>query len=126
MIGPWQRLRDEMAAFSSEPYLLTVTAGRQPHCGIVEVTCAEDRLMIASPGTRGVADAAEHPQISLLWPPAAPGGYSLIVDGVAAAPAPGEDAALVVRPTRAVLHRRGPAADPQRSTCGSDCIPILP
>ena len=47
----WARLRDEIAAFTTEPYLLTVTAGAQPHCGTVTVTWGR-RSAGRTPGQR--------------------------------------------------------------------------
>lgn len=119
---PLQRLRREAATFAGDPYLLTVIAERRPHCSTVAVGYSDEGLVIASPGSHGTADSREHPLVSLLWPPAQPGGYALIVDGIAASNGTG----MVVRPTRAVLHRRGAPADPPLSECNSDCIPILP
>ena len=119
---PLQRLRQEMATFGGSPYLLTVTEEHRPHCATVEVTCNDEDLVITSPGSHGATDPREHPQVSLLWPPAEPGGYALIVDGTAVA----KGTELVVRPTRAVMHRRGAPADPPLSACSSDCVPILP
>ena len=58
----------------------------------------------------------------LSWPPAERGGYALIVDGTAVVKA----TKLVVRPTRAVLHRRGAPVGPPLAACSSDCVPILP
>ena len=119
---PLQRLRQAMATFVGDPYLLTVTGEHGPHCGAVEVTCSDEDLVIAAPGSHSATDARERPQVSLLWPPAERGGYALIVDGTAVA----KGTELVVRPTRAVLHRRGAPADPPLSACSSDCVPILP
>jgi hypothetical protein len=49
--------------------------------------------------------------VTLLWPPHEPGGYSLIVDGRAeATESDGETVRFGVVPTRALLHRDSPAA----------------
>jgi hypothetical protein len=61
--------------------------------------------------------------VSLLWPPAEPGGYSLIVDGTAAAGV--REGRLAVTPTRAVLHRPASAPGDARPGCSADCVPIL-
>ena len=63
--------------------------------------------------------------MSLLWPAAVPGGYSLFVDGTATVSGDGEQASVAIRPTRAVLHRPGPLPGEPISACGSDCIPLL-
>jgi hypothetical protein len=62
--------------------------------------------------------------VTLLWSPA-DDGYALIVDGVAEV----HDDMVVIRPTRAVLHRprpeqsSGPGAKPEGS-CAADCLEI--
>ncbi len=69
----------------------------------------------------------ERPLVTLLWPPAEPGGYSLIVDGtVTSAEGAGTgDNSVVVRPTKAVLHRPAVSPDDASPGCGSDCVPLL-
>ena len=56
-------------------------------------------------GGRSSRNAQVHPDVSLLWPPFEPGGYSLISDGVARDLG---DERMAFSPTKAVLHR--PAA----------------
>ncbi len=51
--------------------------------------------------------------------PPSPDGYSLIVDGTAAAGS--GDGEIVVTPTKAILHR--PAVDAEGKRTGSDCAP---
>jgi hypothetical protein len=55
---------------------------------------------------------AQHPDVTLVWPPSKPGGYTLIVDGRGEL----EGDALTIVPDRAVLHR--PAGN------SHDCVPI--
>jgi hypothetical protein len=62
--------------------------------------------------------------VTLLWPPAEPGGYDLIADGTGTCRQAGDDVALFVTVSRAVLQRRGAAAAGSGSSCGSDCIPL--
>jgi hypothetical protein len=102
--------------------LLTVSDDARPHA--VAVAAAWDGAALAlSVGKRTAANASARPQVSLLWPPNEPGGYSLIVDGTAAATR--EEGRIAVTPTRAVLHR--PAATPEAAKpgCSADCVPIL-
>jgi hypothetical protein len=73
------------------------------------------------PRTWTEAEAAGYRQVSLLWPPAELGGYSLMADGTGRR---GQAGTLVVAVTRAVLHRRGPAPAGSTASCGSDCIPL--
>jgi hypothetical protein len=74
-------------------------------------------------GNRSARNSSVRPQVSLLWPPNEPGGYSLIVDGTAALPS--GDGRIAVTPTRAVLHRPAAAPDPDKPSCSADCVPIL-
>ena len=121
------RLRAEIRSRAADPYLLTVTSGCRPHCGTVTVTwdAADDSLAVRpAPRTWAGSAAAGHCQVTLLWPPDGPGGYNLIVDGTGASRLAGDDPAIVVTITRAVLHRRGPAPANSSSACGSDCVPL--
>ena len=80
-------------------------------------------LLCRTPG-RGRRRPADR-QVSLLWPAAEPGGYSLIVDGTGACGQADDGPALTVKVTRAVLHRRGAAPAGSSSPCGSDCLPFI-
>lgn len=77
-------------------------------------------------GSRGTARNLEsNDAVTVLFPPPAPRGYSLIVDGTATATADGFD----VTPAHAVLHRPADHADPADgppvdTACGHDCAPI--
>ncbi|HET7072762.1 MAG TPA: pyridoxamine 5'-phosphate oxidase family protein [Mycobacterium sp.] len=130
------------AALTDYPfaYLITVDDGYRVHT----VTVAPElRSLPESPdGPAAVLDIglvgghtrenlAHRSDVTLLWPPSEPGGYSLIVDGIAEAQS-GSDAGseagsetvrLGVVPTRALLHRE---ADPDSPTaakgCKHDCV----
>jgi hypothetical protein len=118
------RLRAEIRSRPCDPYLLTVTADGRPHCGTVTVTGDAPGGPLTGgpvPDTWAEAAAAGYRQVSLLWPPGEPGGYSLMADGTAG---PGPAGTLVVTVTRAVLHRRGPAPTGSTASCGSDCVPL--
>lgn len=116
-----EQLRAETRRFEIAPYLLTVSDDARPHAVAVAAAWAGDALAM-DVGKRSAANAKARPQVSLLWPPNEPGGYSLIVDGTAAATS---DDRIAVTPTRAVLHR--PAATPEAAKpgCSADCEPIL-
>ena len=63
---------------------------------------------------------AHRSDVTLLWPPAEPGGYSLIVDGRAEVTvADAETVRLAVVPTRALLHRD---ADPDSPNAAKGCL----
>ena len=115
------RLRNEMQRFTFPPYLITVSDDAHPHAVAVDVTWERDTLA-TKVGKRSARNASAHPDVSLLWPPNEPGGYSLIVDGTAAFTT---DDRIVVTPTRAVLHRPAASADLLKPGCTADCEPIL-
>ncbi len=102
-------------------YLLTVGDDARSHVVAVTTTMTDDTLLIAGPGRRTRANLAAHPSVTLVWAPADPRDYSLIVDGVGSLR--GDE--LAVAPTRAVLHRPAPS---QTTTtgggCESDCVEL--
>jgi hypothetical protein len=120
------RLRAQIRSRSADPYLVTVTSDAAPHCGTATVTWgASDGELTVAPVPRTWPQTAGPRPVSLLWPPAEPGGYSLIVDGTGAYGQAGDGPALTVTVTRAVLHRRDPAPAGSSSACGSDCLPLI-
>src|SRR5262245_40464572 len=116
-----EQLRKETLRFTYAPYLITVSDDGQPHAVAVEVTWVSDGLAMEV-GERSARNATSRPQVSLLWPPNEPAGYSLIVDGSAASTGDGR---VTVAPTRAVLHRPAVAPDSTKPGCSADCVPIL-
>jgi hypothetical protein len=121
-----ERLRAEIERFEIGPYLLTVADDDRPHCNAVDLSWIGDELVMPA-GNRTLANARARPAVSLLWPPSAPGGYSLIVDAtVVAADGTGQgDNSITARPTRAVLHRPAAGSERPSAGCGSDCSPVL-
>src|SRR5215813_347516 len=116
------QLESETRRFAFAPYLLTVSDDARPHA--VAVAAAwEGAALAMEVGKRSASNAAARPQVSLLWPPNEPGGYSLIVDGTAALVRGG--AQIAVTPTRAVLHRPAATPDATKPGCSADCVPIL-
>ena len=116
-----ERLRQETRRFTLAPYLVTVNEDARPHAVAVDVTWESDTLAM-NVGKRSANNCSARPQISLLWPPNEPGGYTLIVDGTAASTA---DERISVTPTRAVLHRPAASPDSIKPGCTADCEPIL-
>jgi hypothetical protein len=116
-----EQLRNETRKFALAPYLLTVSDDARPHAVAVAATWEGDALAM-DVGKRTAANAVARANVSLLWPPNEPGGYSLIVDGTAAAAG---DARVAVTPTRAVLHRPAATPDAAKPGCSADCVPIL-
>jgi hypothetical protein len=92
-------------------YLCTVTDGATPHVVSVELRWDGDEL-VAGAGRSTCANAGARPAVSLLWPPGAEPGYSLIVDATASV----ADGEVRLSPTAAVLHRLA-ASDVEGPTC---------
>lgn len=125
LTDPLERLHIQIESAVTEPYLLTVTGDDSPHCSCIAVEWDGDRIRVPAPSGWEESVAQGRLRVTLLWPPAESGGYSLIVDGVAVNVTVDGEARLDVTPTKAVLHRRGTPASPHGSACGSDCVPIL-
>jgi len=114
-------------------YLITVDDGYRVHTVTVEPQLRELPDDPAGPGaildvgligghTR--KNLSHRHDVTLLWPPPEPGGYSLIVDGLAEATESDDDAVrLVVVPTRALLHREAEPDSPGAAKgCQHDCV----
>ena len=59
-----------------------------------------------------------HPDVTLVFPPAEAGGYTLLVDGTATV----DGSTVTIAPAKAILHR--PAAGPDGRRAGSDCVDV--
>ena len=99
-------------------YLVTVGEGGRAHVLAVLPELGPDGLAVGGVGRHSQANAAEHPTVTLVWPPADPSGYSLLVDGEASV----DGSTITVRPAKAVLHRPAPGPDGDRA--GSDCVAV--
>ncbi|HVQ84109.1 MAG TPA: pyridoxamine 5'-phosphate oxidase family protein [Mycobacterium sp.] len=123
------------AALADYPfgYLITVDDGYRVHTVTVEPQLRN--LPDGPDGPRAIVDVglvgghtrknlADRRDVTLLWPPPQPGGYSLIVDGTAeVTDADDETARLGVVPTRALLHREADADSPGAAKgCLHDCV----
>jgi hypothetical protein len=124
ILVPLQRLQSAIAERGLSAYLLTVSADGTPHAVHTPLRW-EGEVLVADVGKRSAANAGARPSVSLLFPVRSDGDYSLIVDGTATV-TPGESWQRVgITPTKAVLHRPAVAVDPT-SSCGADCVPLLP
>jgi hypothetical protein len=90
-------------------YLLTVSEGERPHLLALHpdvVGAGGDvRLRFDAGGGRACRNAAERPDVTLVFPPVSHSeGMSLVVDGTATV----DGSIVVVAPTRAVRHRPAP------------------
>jgi hypothetical protein len=99
-------------------YLVTVGDGGRAHVLAVTPVLGDGGLIVGGVGRHSQENATARPDVTLVWPPAEPGGFSLLVDG--AATVDGET--ITVAPTKAVLHRPAPGPDGLRA--GSDCAPV--
>jgi len=105
------QLADALADFTVA-YLITVGDDFHAHTVAVDPAFADRVFYVGPIGKTTRNNVGRHPDVTLLWPPGKPGGYTLIVDGRGAL----EGDLLTVVPDRAVLHR--PAGN------SHDCVPI--
>jgi hypothetical protein len=106
------RLADALTGYRSG-YLITVDDDCRVHTVDVTPELHEQVIEVGLIGGRTRRNIENRGAVTLLWPPSDPGGYSLIVDGVAelsdTADSDDNTASVRVAPTRALLHRK---ADP--------------
>lgn len=122
-------LADAMAVYRFG-YLLSIADDGRPHVVGTTPLMVDGALTASGLGRRTAANLAARPEVTVLWPPAEPAGYSLIVDGRAEM---GADGSVTIAPERAVLHRSTPHVDgaPEPAVsgepapgCVSDCVEI--
>ena len=83
-------------------YLLTVSEQGQARVLAIAPQWDSRRASLRAEVGRGTAaNVSAHPEVSMVWPPAAPDGYSLIADGAATV----DGLVVTFRPVTAVLHR---------------------
>ncbi|MGH3524152.1 MAG: pyridoxamine 5'-phosphate oxidase family protein [Mycobacterium sp.] len=104
-------------------YLVTVDDGYRVHTVTVEPELREEVMDVGLIRGKTRKNVENRSDVTLLWPPSEPGGYSLIVDGraqAAEAADSGDDTVqLGVVPTRALLHRN---ADPNTPGSAKGCL----
>lgn len=101
-------------------YLITVNGEGRAHVLAVTPEMTPDGVLLGGIGRHTLANVADNPTATLIWPPADAAGYSLLVDGTVSAD-PGA-ATVTVAPTKAILHRPAPGADGKR--VGNDCADL--
>ncbi|OBH01966.1 hypothetical protein A5696_12840 [Mycobacterium sp. E2699] len=103
-------------------YLITVGDDYRAHTVTVEPRLRETALDVGLIGGHTRENLARRGDVTLLWPPREPGGYSLIVDGTAeVTEGADETVRLGVVPTRALLHREADSPSAARG-CLHDCV----
>jgi hypothetical protein len=114
------KLADALADLSFG-YLITVGDDFRAHTVAVEPVLAAGVLDVGQMGSGTRRNAVERPDVTVIWPPAGPGGYTLIVDGRAEV----TDDGLAITPTKAILHRRATSESAATSPDGlHDCLPL--
>lgn len=103
-------------------YLITADDDYRVHTVTVEPQLRGSSLDVGLIGGRTRENLARRGEVTLLWPPAEPDGYSLIVDGQAeVGESDGETVRLHVAPTRALLHRNADSPSAAKG-CLHDCV----
>jgi hypothetical protein len=103
---PVADLAEALADYGSG-YLLTASAQGTVKALTVDPVLVDGVLVLAGPSRGSAANLAVNPQVTLVFPPPLPRGFTLIVDGVAEAV--GDD--FRVTPQAAVLHRPSAHSD---------------
>ena len=117
-------LTDAITKYGHEAYLLTV--GKDgPHTSHVSVNLRGE-VIACTIGASAAKNISSEPHVSLFWPPREPGGYAMILNGLAAG---SSGAAGVTRAeitlTKTVLHRSGLKPADSDGPCASDCRRII-
>ncbi len=117
---PPTTLSDAISQYGREAYLLTVgTDG--PHTSQVSVDL-HGNLIDCAIGASAAKNIAKEPNVSLFWPPLEPGGYAMILNGIASRkPASTDVIQAEIALTKSVFHRRGPKLANSDGPCASDC-----
>ncbi|CAJ1493570.1 pyridoxamine 5'-phosphate oxidase family protein [[Mycobacterium] kokjensenii] len=106
-------------------YLITVDDQNRPHpVPVMPVLDGRTVRIGALGGRRSRANLARTPEVTVMWPPPVPGGYTVIVDGTAEVTDAGELASVAVTASRAVLIRIATPESPGETPCYSDCVDL--
>ncbi|MET0144942.1 MAG: hypothetical protein ABW328_09175, partial [Ilumatobacteraceae bacterium] len=111
----------ELAATISQydvAYLVTVSDDGRAHVLSVWPEVGPGGIVVDGCGRHSQANAVAHPDVTLVFPPREPSGYSLLVDGSAGV----DGSTITVVAAKAILHR--PAAGPDGRRVGSDCVDV--
>ncbi|MGB3476590.1 MAG: pyridoxamine 5'-phosphate oxidase family protein [Mycobacterium sp.] len=120
----FDRLAEKLAGHDYA-YLITVDTESRPHPVPVMPVLRGDTVHIgALGGRRSRANLTRTADVTVMWPPPVPGGYTVIVDGTAQVSDAGELASVAISPTRAVLIRVATPESPGETPCYSDCVDL--
>lgn len=113
-------LADAIRQYGRDAFLLTISRSG-PHTSQVVVELQGNKVSCAI-GTSAAKNIASEPNVSVFWPPQEPGGYAIIVNGLATATngASGVTTADITL-TKSVFHRAGPRQPDSNGPCASDC-----
>jgi hypothetical protein len=117
---PALTLPQAISQYGREAYLLTV--GKDgPHTSNVAIDL-RGSLIGCVIGASAARNITTEPNVSLFWPPAEPGGYAMILNGIAAQHREPSGATMAeITLTKSVLHRPGPKPANGDGPCASDC-----
>ena len=103
-------------------YLLSTAGHGRVKAVTVEPKVVDGALIITGPGGGSSRNITENGQVTVLFPPMEPRGYTLLIDGTATIE--GDNARVV--PSSAVLHRPASHSDGPGvpGGCGHDCEPV--
>lgn len=129
---PTPTLSEVLAEYGRDAYLLTIgksskqaDAPASPHTSHVTVDL-RGAIIGCAISESAVRNIADEPHVSLLWPPREPGGYSLIVNGVARTSRLTNGTPVAeISLTKSVVHRPGPRGPESDGPCTSDCKQII-
>jgi hypothetical protein len=117
---PIRTLAEAIPYYGREAYLLTV-AQDGPHTSHVTIELRDGSIGCVL-GPSAARNIAREPHVSLFWPPTEPGGYALIVNGMATGKRRATGVTMAeITPTKSVLHRPGPKPDDSDGPCANDC-----
>jgi len=121
---PVLTLSEAISQYGSEAYLLTI--GKDgPHTSSVSIDLRSG-VIGCTIGASAARNIAKEPHVSLFWPPTEPGGYAMIVNGIAAGRREPSGVTMAeITLTKSVLHRPGPKPADSNGPCASDCRRIV-
>ncbi|HMN38393.1 MAG TPA: hypothetical protein PKD49_11890 [Hyphomicrobium sp.] len=118
--APAFTLSEAISQYGRDAYLLTI-GKTGPHTSEVSVDLRGNVIGCAI-GPSAAKNIAIEPKVSLFWPPMAPGGYAIIINGTAVGTCgPSGATRAEITLTKSVLHRAGPKPPDGDGPCASDC-----